>query len=215
MPDLSHLSTPRGRRTHRSPVPYPGGRGRTRSGYTFEHVRNDLLELCVLERTTIVVGNPKPRSRTSATAATVAAFVADQLKASPEITTIELPDLGTGLLGWGDEAVGQAVAAAKEADLLVVASPTYKATFTGLLKLFLDQIGADELAGVATVPVMVGASAAHALAVEVHLRPVLVELGAAVPTRGLYLQESELEDLGPVLERWWGPAEGLLRALLG
>ena len=169
----------------------------------------------MLARTTIVVGNPKARSRTSTAAAEVAAFVADRLGADPEVTTVELPDLGPGLLGWGDPAVGDAVAAAEGADLLVVASPTYKATYTGLLKLFLDQIGADDLAGVVTVPVMVGAGAGHALAVETHLRPVLVELGATMPTRGLYLQEAELADLTPVLESWWGPAEGPVRRLLG
>ena len=90
----------------------------------------------------------------------------------------------------------------------MVASPTYKATYTGLLKLFLDQIGADELAGVVTVPVMVGAGAAHALAVETHLRPVLVELGATMPTRGLYLQEADLAELTPVLDALVGPGRG-------
>lgn len=156
-----------------------------------------------LSSTTVVVGNPKARSRTSAAAAEVAAFVADRLGAAPEVTTVELPDLGAGLLGWGDPAVAEAVAAVEGADLLVVASPTYKATYTGLLKLFLDQIGADDLAGVVTVPVMVGAGVTHALAVETHLRPVLVELGATMPTRGLYLQESDLADLAPVIETWW------------
>lgn len=169
----------------------------------------------MLARTTVVVGNPKARSRTSTAAAEVAAFVADHLGADPEVTTVELPDLGAGLLGWGDPSVAEAVAAAKGADLLVVASPTYKATYTGLLKLFLDQIGADDLAGVVTIPVMVGAGAGHALAVETHLRPVLVELGATMPTRGLYLQEAELADLTPVLDTWWGPAEGPMRRLLG
>ncbi len=168
----------------------------------------------MLERTTIVVGNPKARSRTSAAAHDVAAFVAARLGARPAVTEVELPDLGAGLLGWGDPAVAEAIAAAKAADLLVVASPTYKATYTGLLKLFLDQIGADELGGVTTVAVMLGAGAAHALAVEVHLRPVLVELGASLPTRGVYLQEAELEDLTPVLDRWWGAAEGPLRRAL-
>jgi FMN reductase len=169
----------------------------------------------VLQRTTVVVGNPKPRSRTSAAAAEVAARVAAGLGAEPDVTTVELPDLGAGLLGWGDPTVAEAVAAAKGADLLVVASPTYKASYTGLLKLFLDQIGADELAGVVTVPVMVGAGAQHALAVETHLRPVLVELGAVMPTHGLYLQEADLADLGPVLDGWWRTAEGPLALLLG
>lgn len=169
----------------------------------------------MLERTTVIVGNPKARSRTSTAAAEVAAFVADRLGATPEITTVELPDLGSGLLSWGDPAVAEAVAAAKGADLLIVASPTYKATYTGLLKLFLDQIAADDLAGVATIPVMVGAGATHALAVETHLRPVLVELGAVMPTHGLYLQEADLGDLPPLLDGWWATAERPMRLLLG
>ena len=166
-------------------------------------------------RIVTVVGNPKPRSRTSAAAAAVGAFVLDRLGVDDsEATVVELPDLGAGLLGWGDEAVAEAVAAAQGADLLVVASPTYKATYTGLLKLFCDQISADGLGGVTTIPVMVGAGAAHALAVEVHLRPVLVEIGASMPTRGLYLQEADLEDLTSVLEAWWEVAAGPLgRAL--
>ena len=65
-----------------------------------------------------------------------------------------------------------------------------------------------------TVPVMVGAGAQHALAVETHLRPVLVELGAVMATRGLYLQEADLPALGPVLDGWWVTAEAPMRALL-
>ena len=169
----------------------------------------------MLDRVTVVVGNPKARSRTSEAAGEVADYVTRRLGATPSATTtVELPDLGPGLLGWGDEAVGRAVAAARGADLLVVASPTYKATYTGLLKLFLDQIGADELGGVTTVAVMVGAGSAHALAVEVHLRPVLVELGASMPARGLYLTEATLADLSPTLDEWWLTAEGPLRRAL-
>ncbi len=49
-----------------------------------------------------------------------------------------------------------------------------------------------DLLGVTVIPVMVGAGLQHALAVEVHLRPVLVELGASLPTRGLYVSEDQL-----------------------
>jgi FMN reductase len=84
----------------------------------------------------------------------------------------------------------------------VVASSTYKASYTGLLKSFLDWFGQTGLSGVTAVPVMVGAGPHHALAVEVHLRPVLVEIGASLPTRGLYVLESELGDLDGVIDRW-------------
>ena len=95
---------------------------------------------------------------------------------------------------------------------MVVASPTYKASYTGLLKSFLDWFGTTSLEGVTVVPVMTGAGAHHALAVEVHLRPVLVELGATLPTRGLYVTEAELPDVDDIIARWITTAGPLLRA---
>jgi FMN reductase len=83
-----------------------------------------------------------------------------------------------------------------------VASPTYKASYTGLLKSFLDWFDTTSLEGVTVIPVMTGAGAHHALAVEVHLRPVLVELGASLPTRGLYVTEAELPEADEVIASW-------------
>jgi FMN reductase len=77
--------------------------------------------------------------------------------------------------------------------LYVVASPTYKATYTGVLKLFLDQFSAGWLNGVVAFPLMLGGAWVHALAPEVFLKPVLVELGAFCPVRGLYLLETDYE----------------------
>ena len=88
------------------------------------------------------------------------------------------------------------------ADVLVVASPTYKGTYTGLLKAFLDRLPGGALASTVALPLLVMGDARHALAVEVHFRPLLVELGATVPTPGLALLESELQELEPVLDRW-------------
>ena len=71
------------------------------------------------------------------------------------------------------------------ADVLVVSSPTYKGSYTGLLKAFLDLLGPSALAGTEAVPVMLGGAPDHKLAVDVHLTPLLLELGASVPARGL------------------------------
>ena len=95
---------------------------------------------------------------------------------------------------------------------IVVASPTYKASYTGLLKAFLDWFSTTDLDGIVTVPVMVGAGAAHALAVEVHLRPVLIEIGATVPTRGLYVLEADLSRLDEVIGVWLEHAAPRLRS---
>jgi len=92
-----------------------------------------------------------------------------------------------------------------------VASPTYKASYTGILKSFLDWFSTTDLLGVTVVPVMTGAGAHHALAVEVHLRPVLVELGATLPTRGLYVTEGELADADVTITTWLDAAGAQLR----
>jgi FMN reductase len=97
--------------------------------------------------------------------------------------------------------VADLVAAVQASDLSVVASPTYKATYTGLLKLFLDRIPGGALAGVTAVPLMLGGHWRHALAADLLLKPVLVELGATCPTRGLFLPESEYAG-GETLDSW-------------
>jgi FMN reductase len=148
----------------------------------------------------VVVGNPKPKSRTYE----AAVLVAERLTDAPPDVVVDVVDLGAGLLGWGDPGVADAVAAVCGASLVVVASPTYKATYTGLLKLFLDQVPTDGMSGVQAVAVMLGAGPGHALAPELLLKPVLVELGASCPTRGLYLLETQWSDeavLGPWLAR--------------
>jgi len=155
-----------------------------------------------------VVGNPKPRSRTRQVAEAVAERVTRGLTAAggaPEDVrseVVEVAELGAGLLGWGDPDVKAATTAMAAADVLIVATPTYKATYTGLLKLLLDQIGAGELGGVPTIPLQVAAAPQHALAVEVHLRPVLVEIGASLPTSGLFVLDSALDGLDETLDRW-------------
>jgi FMN reductase len=163
----------------------------------------------------VVVGNPKARSRTL----NVAEVVADRVAAAAGVDvhnrfTVDLAELGGALFDWSSPAVKEAAAAVSGADLLVVASPTYKAAYTGLLKSFLDWFPTTGLSGVTTVAVMVGAGAAHALAVEVHLRPVLVEIGATLPTRGLYLLEEQMADLDAVIEAWLAEAAAPLRAAL-
>ncbi|SOD74829.1 NAD(P)H-dependent FMN reductase [Jatrophihabitans sp. GAS493] len=172
-------------------------------------------------RACVVVGNPKLGSRTAAAGTTVAAAVLESLESLDVdvdvglgVSVIELAELGSSLFSWGDPGIAAAKSTVLGSDLIVFASPVYKASYTGLLKAFLDQFGRDELAARAVVPLMVGASPAHSLAVETQLRPVLVEIGASCPTRGLYLLESQIEDLAPIIDDWLALWGGALRAVV-
>lgn len=166
-------------------------------------------------RIAVVVGNPRPQSRTLTVATAVGAAVAARLDTPAETKVVDLADVAGRLFDWSDAGVAELNEWVAAADVLVAASPTYKATYTGLLKAFLDRYGSNGLAGVTAVPVMVGAAPIHALAPEVYLRPLLVELGASVPTRGLYVMESQLEELESVVGTWADAAGPVIARVVG
>jgi FMN reductase len=145
----------------------------------------------------VVVGNPKPQSRTYLAAVNLAVRLAGR---EPDLS-IDLAAFGSRLLEWDDPDVADALKAVPSHDLVVFASPTYKATYTGLLKVFLDRLPSGGLAGVSVVPLMLGGHWGHALAPELSLKPVLVELGATAPTKGLFLLDLESTS-GRVLDDW-------------
>ena len=160
---------------------------------------------------TAIVGNPRLASRTRTVAEATAARLAALLGIdSPPLRTIELAEVAGELFDPTSQRVRDLVSDVSSSTAVIVASPTFKATYSGLLKAFLDWFTTTSLAGVPTVPVMVGAAPHHGLAVEVHLRPLLVELGASLPTRGLYVLESQVPELDTVLDGWAETARGAL-----
>lgn len=158
-------------------------------------------------RTAVVVGNPRAGSRTLASAL----HVARELTGEPELV-VDLAVLGGAVLADGDEHVSRLVEEVASYDVVVVASPTYKAAVTGLLKAFLDRFPGAGLSGVVAVPLMLGAGPAHALAVETSLRPVLTELGAIVPVRGLYVLDAAYAD-PTAYAPWLEAARPIVQAL--
>lgn len=152
---------------------------------------------------TVVVGNPKPESRTLAVAAAGATALAGSLGLPAAQHLVDLSVLARRLLlDEPSAAVEDAVQQVLDAQLLLVVSPTFKGTYSGLLKVFLDRLPYRGLNGATALPLLVMNSPQHALAVDVHLRPLLVELGASVPAPGLALLESELAQLDTVVARW-------------
>lgn len=101
-------------------------------------------------------------------------------------------------------AVADPFAVVRAAKLLVVATPTYKGTYTGLLKVFLDRFGHQELAGVVAIPVAIAASEAHRRSVGADLSRLLAELGARVPAAPLAVLEPQAADPVAAAAGWVG-----------
>jgi FMN reductase len=164
-------------------------------------------------RLVTVAGSARPGSRTR----TVAAAAAGALARAAGLTgTYEIIDLSVLarrlLLPEPCAAVEDAVDLLCGADLVVVASPTVGGTYSGLLKVFLDRLPAAGLRRAVALPILLMSSPQHAPAVDAHLRPLLAELGAAVPAPGLAVLEPDLARLDAVLQPWAARAAGLLPA---
>ncbi|MBM7788824.1 NADPH-dependent FMN reductase [Tenggerimyces flavus] len=146
-------------------------------------------------RVVVLVGNPRPASRTRAAAEALAAG----LGATPFV--IDLAEFGGAVLDGSPE-VDAALETVRTASVLIVATPVYKASYTGLLKAFLDRYDNRALEGVVAIPFTVAAAPIHRLTADVHLRPLLVELGASTPTRAFAIEESALPNLDAVVTTW-------------
>jgi FMN reductase len=148
-----------------------------------------------------LVGNPRPESRTHGLARALTRELA-RVIAGAVTAEVDLAPLGPRVLDQADEAAATAVEVVLRADILVVASPTYKATYSGLLKAFLDRFGNRALAGTAAVPVLLGGAPSHLLAVDLHVTPLLLELGASVPARGLFVLEPDVAGFDAFVADW-------------
>lgn len=159
-----------------------------------------------------LVGNPRPGSRTAQAARIVLDLVADDLRVGPR-DLIDLSTVASPLGADAAEQLSSQIERVSRAAAIIVASPTYKASYTGLLKAFLDLLPPFALRGATAIPLMTVGSREHSLTADLHLRPVLQELGASLPTPSLVLAEPVLADPGQEIESWWSTAAHTLRGI--
>ena len=80
----------------------------------------------------------------------------------------------------------------EQADGLIVATPVYKASFSGALKTVLDLLPERALSHKVVLPIATGGSIAHMLAVDYALKPVLSALKAQEMLHGIFAEDSQI-----------------------
>lgn len=112
----------------------------------------------------------------------------------------DLPAQALVQADFGDATLKAAREQVAAADAVVIATPVYKAAYSGILKAFLDLLPQDGLKGKLVLPLAIGGSQSHMLALDYGLRPVLSALEARHVLPSIYATEQQIV---------WSEEEGL------
>lgn len=109
----------------------------------------------------------------------------------------ELPAQALLLTDWNNAELARAIAQVESAQAVVIATPVYKAAYSGVLKAFLDLLPQYALRDKAVLPLATGGSPLHMLALDYALRPVLQSMGARHVLPGVYATDAQLTSTAP------------------
>lgn len=161
-----------------------------------------------------IAGSPALPSRCAAALDTARALLERRGLSTAAINLRDLPPEALLWAQFDDPAIQRASALVADARAIVVATPVYKASYSGVLKTFLDLLPAGILADKGVLPISTAGSLAHCLVLEYALKPVLAALGAANYLPGVCLIDSDFVYEGRRLSRLETAAGGRLALAL-
>ena len=118
----------------------------------------------------LIAGSPSAPSRSAVLLDAVAARLAERGVPAERLAIRELAAHALLLGEASHPSVQQAVEQLRRADVIVIATPVYKAAYSGVLKVFLDLLPQSALKGKTVLPLATGGSPHHMLALDYALR---------------------------------------------
>ncbi len=144
-------------------------------------------------------------------------------QAPVDVQVVELRDLAVEIAhnftnGFPGKTLAAAIDAVTGADGLIVVTPVFSASYSGLFKSFFDVLGVSDKDALAGTPVLIaatGGTARHSLVLEHALRPLFAYLRAVVVPTGVYAASEDwgAEGLDGRIERAAGELAGLMTGL--
>jgi FMN reductase len=140
----------------------------------------------------LIAGSPTERSRSAALLAYVGSQLAQRGVPVERLRIRDLSPQALLLADFGHPSVVNAIHQVDQVQAVVVATPVYKAAYSGALKVLLDLLPQTALKGKTVLPLATGGSPHHMLALDYALRPVLQSLGARHILPGVYATDAQV-----------------------
>ena len=146
-----------------------------------------------MSKIVLISGSPSNSSRLNG----MTNYIREQLsKAGHDTALIQVVDLPPEDLVFSRFSSPSIVAANElvaQADAVIIASPVYKASYTGVLKSYIDLLPQKGLEGKVVLPVFIAGSSSHLLAIDYSLKPVLASMGARLYAKNVYATDNMIE----------------------
>jgi len=140
----------------------------------------------------LIAGSPSERSRTAALLEAAGSRLEARGVLVDRLKVRNLSPQALLLADFGHPSIIEAQKRVADASVLVIATPVYKAAYSGILKVFLDVLAQTALKGKTVLPLATGGSPHHMLALDYALRPVLQSLGAKHILPGIYATDGQV-----------------------
>lgn len=140
----------------------------------------------------IISGSPNKSSRLNG----IIQYAERYLTKYGEVKTLHVCDLPSEDLmfaRYDSPHIKRAIEQVNHADFIIVASQVYKASFTGVLKVFLDLLPQKGLENKPVLPIVLGGTLAHQLVINHSFKPLLSTLGAFPIFNGVYTVDTNVK----------------------
>ena len=140
-----------------------------------------------------ISGSPAARSKSRTLLERALAALAERGASTTLIDLAALP--ADALLGRRRSSdVDDALTRVAGATIIVASTPVYRATYTGLLKVFFDLFPVNALVNKTAIAIATGGSPAHQLVIDHGLRPLFASVGAVIAPTAVYGTDSAFEN---------------------
>ncbi len=140
----------------------------------------------------LIAGSPAERSRSAALLDAVSSLLTSRGATVERLLIRDLSPQSLLLADTAHRTIAKAIDQVARARAIVVATPVYKAAYSGVLKVFLDLLPQAALQNKTVLPIATGGSPNHMLALDYALRPVLQSLSARHILPGVYATDSQV-----------------------
>ncbi|URN95523.1 MAG: NADPH-dependent FMN reductase [Candidatus Pristimantibacillus lignocellulolyticus] len=145
-----------------------------------------------MHKVVILSGSPNASSRLIGMTNYIRQSLSDAGFQTAAVNVVDLPPEDLVYTRFNSPHIIAANELIEQADAVIIASPVYKASFTGVLKAYIDLLPQKGFEGKIITPVFIAGSMAHLLSIDYSLKPVLASMGARQYTKSIFATDSSI-----------------------